>query len=220
MLPRPYPHILQDPTPRLGFASAPILCLAKSTSGSYRVGFAFHHQSHGTKAQTRKIPARVEKSDGRHCTARDRDPVLNCFHLGNSNQHTRPLTYRDLCRHKYPRPSLSLLPKTMSGSHVVQCLCHGQIFWGQATENTGDLNLQVRNHQTFHSPLTYTPSLTSRSTLRSSIPRSSGFLQRPPPFSLTTSPPKSKTASFLHSPSYPPLYHPSRFPSQHRVPSR
>ena len=43
----------------------------------------------------------------------------------------------------------------MSGLHVVQCLCHGQVFWGQVSQSTGNVALQVRRRRIFHLHLTH-----------------------------------------------------------------
>ncbi|KAF9648914.1 hypothetical protein BDM02DRAFT_2009719 [Thelephora ganbajun] len=41
----------------------------------------------------------------------------------------------------------------MSGLHVVQCLCHGQMFLGQVTQSTGDIALQPLDPSIFHPEL-------------------------------------------------------------------
>ena len=40
----------------------------------------------------------------------------------------------------------------MSELHIVQCLCHGQVFWSPVTQFTGDVALQVCSKRIFHSP--------------------------------------------------------------------
>lgn len=64
--------------------------------------------------------------------------------------------YHIFPRHKYP-PSLSTLSKTMSGLHVVQCLCHGQMFLGNAAHSTGDMSLQPLDLSTHPELVQYLP---------------------------------------------------------------
>lgn len=103
----------------------------------------------------------------------------------------------------------------MSGPHVVQCLCHGQMFLGSPSQSTGDFMLQVRrcSHSPSPSPNTYTLFLTSRWTLRR-IPNFSITL--PPSFPIPSTH-RSQVShrllrvSFPNSPLFlPPYRHPSR----------
>ena len=43
----------------------------------------------------------------------------------------------------------------MSELHIVQCLCHGHVFWGPVTQSAGDAALQVRGQRIFHSTPTH-----------------------------------------------------------------
>lgn len=79
-------------------------------------------------------------------------------------------------QHKYHLRSLSTNSQTMSGLHVVQCLCHGQMFLGRVAQSTGDIMLQVRTSLNARSCSELTSSLASNWTLRP-IPNSSNISQ-------------------------------------------
>ena len=94
------------------------------------------------------------------CTARDRGLVLNCLLLETLHRRTAKNISRDGSIKTLDH--CHLVPEAMSGLHVVQCLCHGEMFWGRVTQSTGTVALQVRSDRMPHSPPTHIPHTPSR----------------------------------------------------------
>ena len=145
-------------SPLTGYFSRSNFSSARSTMIS-----PFHHGVPGqiTEKNSVKNSRAIKHRRGARttccCTAQDRDQDLNfpppqsdvVLELSDWSANINTL--------RHPR----LVPKNMSGLHVVQCLCHGQVFLGRVMHTPGDLALQVsplpqlslpRSHSPFLSP--------------------------------------------------------------------